>query len=79
MKARNPDERSEVLRQIEESLSTKEDPSERYWMYVTLGEIGGDRAESLLKIGSSDTNPFAREGAKEAFGRLHTFKNGPQT
>lgn len=69
--AKNHANRSDILRQIEEGLRTRGDPTERYWMYVTLGEIGGDRAESLLKEGLADANPFARDGAEEALGKMH--------
>lgn len=48
------------------AATTKPDPTERYWAYIALGEIGGERATATLRIGLDDKNSFARHGAEEA-------------
>jgi len=45
---------------------SKPDPYERYWVYITLGLIGSDRAKVLVEEGLSDEDEFARSGAERA-------------
>ncbi|MDR2014468.1 MAG: toll/interleukin-1 receptor domain-containing protein [Azoarcus sp.] len=63
--ASNPMKRPGVLDWLKKALLT-EDATERYWVYITLGEIGGNEVEPLLKIGLSDKEEYARRGAEEA-------------
>lgn len=45
---------------------SKPDPAERYWVYITLGLIGSDRAKALVDEGLNDGDEFARSGAERA-------------
>ncbi|MBW2640430.1 MAG: HEAT repeat domain-containing protein [Deltaproteobacteria bacterium] len=45
---------------------SKPDPYERYWVYITLGLIGSDRAKVLVEEGLTDKDKFARSGAERA-------------
>jgi hypothetical protein len=56
-----------VLDYIVAMLGRRADPSERYWSYIALGEIGGEKAEKSIQAGLSDSNQFARLGAQEAW------------
>ena len=47
-------------------IMSKPDPAERYWVYITLGLIGSDRAEFLVEEGLNDGDEFARSGAERA-------------
>lgn len=48
------------------------DPTERYWLYIALGTIGGDAAHRTLVKAESESNPFARAGVDEALARFPT-------
>lgn len=50
------------------------DPTERYWIYIALGNIGGNQAKSIVEKGLSDENQFANSGAENAFNRLIKYK-----
>lgn len=53
-----------LTRQVREF---KDDPVSRYWVYHTLGAIGGPRVEKLLRTAiRSEDDDFARGGAEEA-------------
>lgn len=45
---------------------SKPDPYERYWVYITLGLIGSDRAKVLVEEGLTDKDKFAKSGAERA-------------
>jgi HEAT repeats len=45
---------------------SKPDPYERYWVYITLGLIGSDRAKALVEEGLTDRDKLARSGAERA-------------
>ena len=55
-----------VVESLIVSLNKRKDPGERYWIYITLGEIGGEDAEATVKEGLTDQDEFARLGAEEA-------------
>jgi len=57
----------DVADTIGKMICTKPDPTERCWLYIALGMIGGKRSESILddKI-YTDENEFARKGIEEA-------------
>jgi hypothetical protein len=61
-----PGKRSAVVEYLITLLPRLDDPTERYWVYVALGEIGGPQAESAIKKGPSDPDDFARLGAETA-------------
>jgi hypothetical protein len=44
----------------------RNDGSERYWINIALGEIGGAKALAAVREGVSDEDDFARSGAKAA-------------
>jgi len=62
-----PGMRNRVINYLLEAIYKHADPSERYWIYVALGEIGGKKAKSAIKKGLKDENEFARLGAEEAW------------
>lgn len=43
------------------------DPTERYWVYIALAQVGGPEAETAVREGLSDPDAFARSGAQEAW------------
>jgi hypothetical protein len=65
--AKYPGMRSEVVSVLGEVIRTKPDPTERYWLYVAIGKIGGKKSKSVIKMGLSDENEFARSGAEESW------------
>lgn len=65
--ANRPGMRDWVIDYLIGAVHKRADPTERYWIYVALGEIGGKEAESTVKKGLEDENEFARLGAKEAW------------
>lgn len=46
------------------------DPTERYWAYSVLGQLGTRRGRKTLDAGLLDEDEFARRGASEARERL---------
>jgi hypothetical protein len=56
-----------ILEYIIGTLHEREDPSERYWSYIALGEIGGRDAEETIQAGLKEVNQLARLGAQEAW------------
>ena len=62
LNAGNPLMRNWVIDYLVEMVPQRVDPTERYWGYVALREIGGDKAERALQKGLSDDNTFARLG-----------------
>lgn len=75
--------RTPITDYLADEIHKRKDPSERYWIYVTLGEIGGKEARKIIKKGLSDDNEFARTGAetvwpkmKSLWGLFGTFLGG---
>ncbi|HHI01476.1 MAG TPA: HEAT repeat domain-containing protein [Thermococcus litoralis] len=58
---------NQVADVLVEALLVKPDPTERHWIYVALGKIGGKKAKSAVKRGLSEEDEFARLGAEEAW------------
>lgn len=52
------------------TVSARSDPTERYWAYITLSDVGGPRAAAALLEGLFDPNDFARRGAADGLRRL---------
>lgn len=55
-----------VIVLLEEALKIRKDPSERYWIYATLGKIGGKQARRIIENGLNEVNEFSRQGAMDA-------------
>lgn len=68
--ARSPRFRNSVIDSLIEAARKREDPAERYWIYVALGEIGGKRAERAIFEGLSDPDELARTGANWAWAAM---------
>jgi len=64
--AKEPGRREQVIDYLINSLDLRIDPTERYWTYVTLGELGGEQAKAVILKGFDDKNEFARQGADDA-------------
>lgn len=54
-----------VIALLEEALKVRKDPSERYWIYATLGKIGGNQAMRILENGLNEVNEFSKQGAQD--------------
>ncbi len=54
-----------AVQYLKHKLST-EDPTERYWVYIALAQIGGAEPTSIVEAGLDDPNEFARRGAEDA-------------
>ena len=65
--ASDPFMRDWVINYLVGTVNQRADPTERYWGYTTLGELGGIEAEQAVQKGLSDANEFARSGAVEAW------------
>lgn len=61
-----------VVHFLAQAIDSRIDPTERYWIYVALGEMGGAKAKSLLKRGLADENEFAHRGAEAALRRTNS-------
>jgi hypothetical protein len=61
-----------LLDQIEPGAKRRADPTERYWIYNILGEIGTRKARIGLVKGFEDENAFARQGATEAWNKMNS-------
>lgn len=61
---------ADVINYLSQMLLIKVDPSERYWLYITLGEIGGQAAYELIKASSEGENDFAILGVNQALLKL---------
>ena len=62
----SPEERSAIARRLADVIKSKSDPTERYWIHIALGSLGGEHAASAIAEGLKDENPFARQGAERA-------------
>lgn len=64
---RRPGMRDKVVDYLINTRYTREDPTEHYWIYITLAKIGGKKAKAVIRKGLSDVNEFARLGAQTAW------------
>jgi len=64
--AKQPGMKEKVIDYLINSLDLRVDPTERYWSYFTLGELGGEKVKAAVLKGLNDNNEFARQGAKDA-------------
>ena len=64
---RRPGMRDKVVDYLINVRIMRKDPTERYWIYITLGKVGGKKAKAIVKEGLSDENEFARLGAESAW------------
>jgi hypothetical protein len=66
-----------IVRYLEHLNATRIDPRERYWLYLTLGCVGGPLArETLEHAKQHETDPFASMGISEALARQHDCEWG---
>jgi len=77
--AANPAMRGWTLDYLIGTLATRCDATHRYWTYVALGQIGGERAANEVAKGLSDPNAFARRGALAATDILRTSSANSST
>ncbi|MHB8523755.1 MAG: SEFIR domain-containing protein [Limisphaerales bacterium] len=68
--ASNLGSRDAIVDSLVAEVPKREDPTERYWIYTALGEIGGHNAAAALSQGIADPDEFARQGATDALGVL---------
>lgn len=68
--AKQPGMKEQVIDYLINSLNLRVDPTERYWSYFTLGELGGEKAKAAVLTGLNDNNEFARQGAEDALNLL---------
>lgn len=68
--------RNAIVDGLVAEVRRREDPTERYWIYTALGEIGGKAALAALSDGIADANDFARQGATDALAALQTQPKG---
>ena len=71
--SKRPGIKNELIDLLIEVLSMKPDPTERYWIYIILGKIGGKRIKSVIKKGILDKDELARLGAKEAWKLINHY------
>jgi hypothetical protein len=64
--AKCPGMQNQVADVLVEVLRVKPDPTERHWIYVALGMIGGKKSKLTIKKGISEKDEFARLGAEKA-------------
>jgi hypothetical protein len=72
--ARHTGMQDEVADILTKELKLRPDPTERYWIYIALGNTGGKKAAISVKKGLSDDHEFARSGAKIAWESLQARK-----
>lgn len=56
--------------------TSRPDPTERHWVYLALGKLGGAEAMQALRNGLSDSDSFARLGASRALARTQLTAGG---
>jgi hypothetical protein len=65
--SREPAFRDMMVRHLGELVSLVADPTERYWIYEALGDIGGELASTLILCALDDeADHFARRGVENA-------------
>lgn len=67
--------RKEVVAALAKALTEKVDPTERYWIYIALGRIGGKDAEAVVKGRLTEENGFTRQGVEEALREMNSNRN----
>lgn len=65
--ANNSGSNNIIIDILDDVLHVKEDPTERYWIYICISNIGGKKAKSIIERGLADEDEFARLGANEAW------------
>lgn len=68
--AKNSEMRPWLLDYLIVTLSKCNRPTERHFIYVALGEIGGEKSTAAVQRGLSDRSRFARKGARQAWKQL---------
>ncbi|MBV9852056.1 MAG: toll/interleukin-1 receptor domain-containing protein [Armatimonadetes bacterium] len=68
--AREPAMAAWVTRYLIETLPDRRDATERYWSYVTLGDIGGPDAAKAIAGGLTDATAMGQQGARDASEQL---------
>ena len=65
-----------VIDYLVETLPLRRDETERYWSYIALGKINGEKAEKAIQDGLTIEKPngFARLGAEEGLELLNIIK-----
>lgn len=74
--AKSPGMQNQVADVLVEVLRVKPDPTERYWIYVTLGSIRSKKSKQAVKKGLLEEDEFARLGAEEACKIMKTWTEG---
>jgi hypothetical protein len=60
-------DRDFIAQSLADLLQETDDPTQRYWIYETLGDIGGDVARgTILRSLSEELDPFAKSGVENA-------------
>ena len=65
--AKNPGMQNNVVDTLDAVLSIKRDSTERYWIYIALGNIGGKKSKSIVKKARSNEKGFALDGVNAAW------------
>jgi TIR domain len=78
--AKDSQMRDWIIDYLISELDMRQRETERYWVYIALGEIGGEKAEVAIQKGLSDPPSFARSGAEKAWEVLrHSISQSTQT
>ncbi len=64
------DMRAWIIEYLRLAATTHADPTDRYWIYIGLGQLGGEQAAATLRGGLNDPAPWARQGAADAAKKL---------
>ena len=66
---------TKTIRPIKNRLEVETNPVVRYWLYFTLGHIGGKEAEKILKKSLHlEADTFARQGIEEGLQQIASKK-----
>lgn len=60
-----PEMRDSIIDVLLKKMTHSNDPCERYWIYISLGRIGGKKAKQILTKGIEEENSFAKKGAQD--------------
>jgi hypothetical protein len=64
---REPTAREVIVRYLSDLVPATTDPTQRYWIYEALGDIGGDLARlTVLRALEDETDELARSGVENA-------------
>jgi len=64
--ASTPKMREWITSYLSHSVTTHQDATDRYWIYIGLGHLGGETAIATIRKGLSDDSSWARKGAQKA-------------